>query len=115
MNRTESPPNWRYVELRYLANLVGGGTPSRRNQAFFQGNYPWLTGADFEEEKISLFSNAREYVTDSALKRSATHLVPAHTVLVTSRVNVGQIFIAQIPFCFSKYVGGVILYNLQVP
>ena len=40
---------WPTRVLRDLGELKGGGTPSRRVPEYFQGDVPWITGADVSE------------------------------------------------------------------
>lgn len=108
------PESWRIVEMGDIASLIGGGTPSRKNRAFFQGIHPWVTGSDFAEDEITRIENAREYITDNAIEASATQLVPEQSVLITTRVNVGKVAIAQVPLCFSQDITAIVLQNTQI-
>ncbi|MFQ5420290.1 MAG: hypothetical protein ACE5EY_08000, partial [Anaerolineae bacterium] len=37
------PDGWEWVTMGEVTNLFGGGTPSRTNPAFFNGDIVWLT------------------------------------------------------------------------
>lgn len=108
------PNSWRIVGLHDIAILVGGGTPSRKSRSFFQGETPWVTGADFVEDRITFLNEAREYITDKAIEVSATNRVPESTILITTRVNVGKVAVAQVPLCFSQDITGIMLKNPQI-
>ncbi len=34
-----------------VLDLVQGGTPSRAHEEYWKGNIPWVTGADFENQR----------------------------------------------------------------
>jgi type I restriction enzyme, S subunit len=108
------PESWTALEIGELASLVGGGTPSRTQPEFFTGDIPWLTGADLSEDNITFVSTARDYITEGAISKSATSLVPENTILLTTRVNVGKVAIASKPLCFSQDLTGIIIDNVQV-
>jgi len=102
---------WPVVRIRDIGRLHGGGTPSRKRSEFFQGTIPWITGQDIPEEHVAEISNARDYITDEAVTGSATRVVPAGTVLVTTRVSVGKTAVAGCPICFSQDVTGILIYS----
>jgi len=93
---------------------VSGGTPSRKKPDYFTGSIPWLTGYDLPEDQVAFIDEAREYVTEAAIKKSATNLVPPQTVLLTTRVTVGKVAIAQKQMCFSQDVTGIIIDNAEI-
>ena len=108
------PPYWLFVDVGEIANLVGGGTPSRTRPEFFTGDIPWLTGADLSEDDVTFISSARDSITNEAVSKSATNLVPANTILLTTRVNVGKVAIASVPLCFSQDLTGIIIDDVEI-
>ena len=87
------------VPLGDICKFQNGGTPSTGVKQFFQGNIPWITGADITSFVVS---TARSFITKDALKNSATNLVPAGTVLLVTRTNVGKVAVAGVDLCFSQ-------------
>lgn len=96
---------WPTKPLGELGELKGGGTPSRKIPDYFQGEIPWITGADVTDFYIS---KARNFITRKAIENSATTLLPKNTVLIVSRTGVGKIGIAGMPLCISQDLTGVI-------
>src|SRR2546430_843165 len=92
------------VPLGKLCNFVNGGTPSKSVDRYFQGNIPWITGADITGPIVS---TARSFITEEAIKNSATNLVPAGTVLLVTRTSVGKVAIAGVALCFSQDVTAI--------
>lgn len=102
---------WPIVRIRDIGRLHGGGTPSRKRTEYFQGTIPWITGQDIPESHVAEISTARDYVTDEAVQESATRVVPAGAVLVTTRVSVGKTAVAGRDMCFSQDVTAILIYS----
>ncbi len=109
-----SGAQWPTARLADIADLCSGGTPSRKRPEFFGGEIPWLTGQDIPEGFVSDISRGRDYVTEDAVKGSATRVVPANTVLVTTRVTVGKTGVTTGRLCFSQDVTGIILRSRNI-
>ncbi len=103
------PEFWQSVGLKQIATLYGGGTPARKTPAFFEGAIPWLTGADLSDEEVFSIRESREYITEEAIHKSATNPVPPKTVLITTRVNVGKVAVAEKEVCFSQDLTGIVI------
>jgi type I restriction enzyme S subunit len=52
--------------LSEVINLIGGGTPKRSETAFWNGDIPWLSVQDFNNDSRYV-ENAEEYITRLAL------------------------------------------------
>jgi type I restriction enzyme S subunit len=102
---------WPIVRIRDIGRLHGGGTPSRKRSEYFQGTIPWITGQDIPEQHVANISEARDYVTEEAVQQSATRVVPAGAVLVTTRVSVGKTAVAGCPICFSQDVTAILVHS----
>lgn len=98
---------WPAVRLADVADLLSGGTPSRKRPEFFSGEIPWLTSQDIPEGRVTDVEKGRECVGPEAIRNSATRLVPAGTVLMTTRVSVGKTAVAARPLCYSQDVTGI--------
>jgi type I restriction enzyme S subunit len=105
---------WPVVRIRDIGRLHGGGTPSRKRPEYFQGTIPWITGQDISDTHVAEISSARDYVTEEAVKESATRVAPAGSVLVTTRVSVGKTAVAGCPICFSQDVTAIIIHSAAI-
>ena len=79
---------WNTAPIGDVCTIVGGGTPSRANAAFFDGSIPWATVRDMKSDWIE---STEFSITPAAVKGSATHILPAGTVVVASRVGLGKV------------------------
>lgn len=88
------PDGWTNATLGEIATLVGGGTPSRKVAEYFGGEIVWLTPTEIPKNGVTVISDSREKITELGLKKSSAKIVPAGTVLLTSRASIGYVGIA---------------------
>lgn len=90
--------NWAERKLSEVARIEGGGTPKRTHPEYFSGDIPWITPTDLDAiGNICRKIRARESITEVGLKNSSAKLVPAGSVLFSSRATIGKIAITDIP------------------
>ncbi|MDP3915852.1 MAG: restriction endonuclease subunit S [Bacteroidota bacterium] len=92
---------WEEKQLGNLGEFTGGGTPSKANDSFWKGSIPWVSSSDIFEDSIHQIKISR-FITEEALKDSATKLVPENSILIVSRVGVGKLAITKQPVCTSQ-------------
>jgi type I restriction enzyme S subunit len=86
------PVNWTTTKLADIATIQGGGTPSRAEPAYFGGDLPWVTPTDLAPiGKIVALGNVAESLTSIGLQNSSAKLIPAGSVLFSSRASIGKI------------------------
>jgi len=93
---------WRTTKLEDVANVLGGGTPSRQEHSYFGGAIPWATPTDVTALDGLYISKAKESITDEGLRNSSTKLMPAGAVLLTSRATIGFTAVAEVPICTNQ-------------
>lgn len=103
--------NFELVKLGDICEFISGGTPSRNNPSYFQGNIPWITGADIT---VDVITSAREYITQEAIESSATKIVPKGNILLVTRTGVGKVAIAGVDICISQDFTGLLPNCRQV-
>jgi type I restriction enzyme, S subunit len=88
------PNNWTIVKLEDIViKFVGGGTPSKDNLAYYQGNIPWMSVKDMTSRRPQ---RVAEYITLEAVANSATNLIPPDTIIIATRMSLGKI--VRLPF-----------------
>jgi type I restriction enzyme, S subunit len=94
----EIPAHWEAVNLRRVAELRTGHTPSRSNPEYWQDcTIPWVTLADvwsFRDDRSSFLFDTKERISELGLRNSAAVLLPAGTVLLSRTASVGFSVIA---------------------
>ena len=90
---------WEQRKISELAEKTyGGGTPTTSNEAFWNGNIPWIQSSDIVDGKL-MGVEPRKYITQTGLNSSATQLVPKDSIAIITRVGVGKL--AYMPFSYS--------------
>jgi type I restriction enzyme S subunit len=79
---------WPQSKLGDLCDVVGGGTPSKDNPAFYSGKIPWATVRDMRQEVIT---ETECRITQAAIESSATNIIPAGNVVIATRVGLGKV------------------------
>jgi type I restriction enzyme, S subunit len=88
--------SWPSVRLSALVDRIGGGTPSRKIPEYWGSGLPWFTVADLADDaRVQSLSTSRESITDLGLNNSAAQRVPKSAVVISTRVVVGKVGVAE--------------------
>ncbi len=93
---------WRIARLEDVAQVLGGGTPSRTEKNYFGGGIAWATPTDITKLDRLYISQTKETVSEEGLRNSSTKLMPAGAVLLTSRATIGLTAISTVPICTNQ-------------
>jgi len=86
-----------------LGTVVGGATPStKRVENYDGGTIAWITPKDLAGFSGRFIFCGERCITEQGLKSCSTQLVPAHTVLFSSRAPIGYIAIAGQDVCTNQ-------------
>lgn len=94
--------DWSKVLLEEIAEIVGGGTPSKADPTYWNGNIPWATPTDLTSSKVRVTSKTKNYITEEGLAKSSAKLMPAGSVLMTSRATIGECAINLVPMATNQ-------------
>lgn len=81
------PKHWNLIPLKYLAKFSGGGTPSKDNPAFWNGNIPWVSPKDMKSRFVD---QTIDNVTAKAVQQSSTNLLAEGALLLVVRSGILQ-------------------------
>jgi type I restriction enzyme S subunit len=96
------PGEWREYRIGEVADIVGGSTPSTADPSNFNGEIPWLTPKDLSGPHDRYVSRGDRNLSRKGLESCSAHLLPAGTVLVTSRAPIGYVAIARNPIATNQ-------------
>ncbi|PGE15009.1 hypothetical protein COM64_23130 [Bacillus toyonensis] len=82
-----------------VVKIVGGGTPSRKNDEYYHGDIPWVTVKDLIATSIS---DAQEKITPQAIQESAANLIPKGNVIIATRMALGKAFINEVDVAINQ-------------
>ena len=96
------PYSWEQREASTLANrTIGGGTPSTSNSTYWNGDIPWIQSSNLSDE--SLFDvDVQKHISQSAIKGSATQLIPERSIAVVTHVGVGKLAFIEFSYTTSQ-------------
>lgn len=105
---------WPLIPLGKLVTSAGGGTPSRQQEEYFKGDIPWASIKDLGLDDYYLEST-KESITKQALDQSLSHLVPAGTVILSTRIVVGKVVINQMDTAINQDLRALYCSELILP
>ncbi|OTA72095.1 restriction endonuclease [Limosilactobacillus reuteri] len=104
--------DWEQRKLSSIAHQTfGGGTPSKSNKQFWNGDFPWIQSSDLAEDTIRGV-HPNKFITQNALLISAAKKIPKNSIAIVSRVGVGKV--ALIPFNYSTSQDFLSLSGLKI-
>jgi type I restriction enzyme, S subunit len=83
------PVDWEVVRLNDICDVIGGSTPSTVRKDFWNGDIPFATPTDITNLHGREISNTKQKITQEGLSSCGTRLLPAGSVLLTSRATIG--------------------------
>ena len=100
---SELPDGWEMSTLGAVTDIFKGGTPKRNVERYFQGDIAWATPTDITKLDGALYiDDTATHISEEALGKSAARLLPAGTVLLTSRATIGKVAIAKVPIATNQ-------------
>lgn len=82
---------WEQRKLGDVTRIIGGGTPDSHNPQYWNGEVNWFTPTEIDGSHYVKFSKRK--ITKEGLKKSSAKLLPAGSVLLTSRATIGDMAI----------------------
>jgi type I restriction enzyme, S subunit len=109
------PPHWRWSKMGDVAAIVGGGTPPTDRAEYFGGDVPWITPADLSKYTDKTISRGTRNITQAGLDNSGARILPAGTVLFSSRAPIGYVAIAATPVATNQGFKSFVLRDEVTP
>ncbi|MBE9008895.1 restriction endonuclease subunit S [Pseudanabaenaceae cyanobacterium LEGE 13415] len=73
------PEGWEMIVLGELGEWSSGGTPSRKNPEYYDGNIPWVKTGDLDD---GLIEEIEETITNKGLANSSAKVFPSGSLIV---------------------------------
>ncbi len=97
------PAGWTWKTMDEIADVIGGGTPKTNDSSNYEGGkIPWITPADLSGYAAKYIGHGERFITEKGLKDSSARMMPAGTILFSSRAPVGYVVIASNPVCTNQ-------------
>lgn len=89
---------WEMKRLDELAEIRSGGTPSTGEPSFWDGDIPWCTPTDITAlNGHKYLHETSRLITPLGLNASSAEMIPAQSVVMTSRATIGECAINAVP------------------
>jgi type I restriction enzyme S subunit len=99
----EIPEGWEVKTVEDSFVISGGGTPSRKEEVFWEGGtIQWYSPSDLTGAGTMFMDDSRDHITELGLVQSSARMFPARSVMLTSRATIGAIAINTHPACTNQ-------------
>lgn len=110
------PQGWAWAKVSDIAKIVGGGTPSSRDQNnFAERGLSWITPADLTGYDLPYISKGRRDLSLRGYLNSGARLLPKGSVLFSSRAPIGYCAIAEQDLCTNQGFKSLVLREGMLP
>ena len=94
------PINWKCSKVKFCFFLVNGSTPESSDYDCWDGDIRWITPADMND--TGTISQGERFITKYGYNSCGTTLLPAGSIVVSSRAPIGKINITTAELCTNQ-------------
>ena len=87
------PGNWCWVRVGAICSFIGGGTPSKRNDEYWNGNVPWASVKDIKGDYLY---ETVDHITEAGLLNSSSNMCEEDDLLLVTRIEPAKTIISKI-------------------
>jgi len=98
--------DWTTSKLSDVIEIIGGGTPKRSENKYWNGDIPWLSVADFNND-FRYVNDSIEHITELGLQKSSTKLLDKDHLIISARGTVGCLAQLSVPMAFNQSCYGL--------
>jgi len=99
----EIPQGWEVKTVADAFVISGGGTPSRKEENFWDGGtIQWYSPSDLTGAGTMFMDDSSDHITERGLAESSARMFPAGCAMLTSRATIGAIAINTHPACTNQ-------------
>ena len=91
------------MDIAEVCDTIGGGTPNTSISEYWEGGtIPWVVPTDVTRNTSLILLDTERKITQKGLESSSSRMLPAQSILMTSRASVGYFAIANFPVCTNQ-------------
>ncbi len=94
--------SWDDVKVGELVDIKGGGTPSTKNSSFWGGDIVWSSPRDLANQRCHFLMRTDKTITKQGLSKISSGMLPAGTLLLSSRAPIGYIAFAGVDMAINQ-------------
>lgn len=88
-------------KLTEIMDILGGGTPKTSHSAYWNGDIPWLSVKDFNNDQRYVYETEKR-ITEAGLNNSSTKLLQKDDTIISARGTVGEMAMIPFPMAFNQ-------------
>ncbi|MBC3619036.1 restriction endonuclease subunit S [Vibrio metschnikovii] len=101
------PNGWQWCRVGNLFNTIqSGGTPSKREPSYWEGNIPWASVKDLGKSLV--LTDTQDHISEEGLI-AGSKLANKGDILICTRMGLGKIAIVSTPMAFNQDLKAVSL------
>ncbi|MDN2696622.1 restriction endonuclease subunit S [Janthinobacterium sp. SUN073] len=94
------PHGWEWARINdFVLSIISGGTPSKNNSEFWNGEIPWASVKDLNVEKF--LESTQDFITKKGLD-AGSKLAEKGSLLICTRMGLGKIAIAAVDVAINQ-------------
>lgn len=93
---------WATATLGDVCHIVSGATPKTAEKRYWGGDILWTTPKDLSDLEGAYIERSPRTITDEGLRSCAASLLPANSVLLSSRAPIGLVAINTVPMATNQ-------------
>ncbi len=97
---------WIRQELINCVDLISGGTPKTTISEYWDGNIPWISIKDFNNDRRYVYQTEK-HISELGLKNSSTKLLQKDDIIISARGTIGEIAMIPFPMAFNQSCYGI--------
>ena len=106
------PPKWSWVPFGATINThLGGGTPSKANSTYWDGDILWASVKDVGKSKY--LDSTIDRITAAGLADSSSNLIEPGNLIVVTRMGLGKVSINRVPVAINQDLRALSLSSLM--
>lgn len=93
---------WPQVKISEVTDIISGATPKTGVLDYWGGDIAWATPADLSELAGAYIDDTPRKITEAGLRSCAASVLPANSVLFSSRAPIGHVAINTVPMATNQ-------------
>lgn len=98
---------WELSTIGDVCRIVNGGTPKTTVAKFWDGSHSWITPAEMGGRDSPYVGATRRTLSDEGLAHCSASLLPAFSVILSSRAPIGHLVINEVPMATNQGCKGL--------
>jgi type I restriction enzyme S subunit len=109
-----TPAHWITVKMQDVGRIISGGTPSRDVPSLWNGGIPWVTPGELTSLPTKEIHQTAETISPAGLSASGANLLPAGSLLITSRATLGARAVNSVPMATNQGFKSLVPFSRQL-